>query len=242
MKLEGMRLKNNHTRYRSAAQQIPYGNPVILNHIRNQIKKGYSPIILVVGQQRSGKTALALRLAYEINNDFNTQTDMFFKIEDFAQAISENTHKVFILDEAGIELDPYEHMAIHQRVYSHIIQTQAYKNNVIFIVLPFASEIGKRHCKHVNAILEVFGRGCFKTYSAHSWRSDLSMRPPRLTHMETFVGMPLPPDNIWKPYIESGQKIYKEGIMSLQLDILAMRKNKINPSKKQKISVMAQAQ
>lgn len=205
---------------------------LLVQYIRNKLKKGYSPIILFVGRQRVGKTALALRIAYEINPSFNAATDMFFRVEEFAEALHKGTSKVLILDEAGVSLDPYEHMSIQQRVYNHIIQTQAYKNVVVFLVLPFASEIGKQHRKHVHAIAQVFARGCYKLYRCQTWHADLSNKPPRLIDVETVVGVPLPPKHIWDVYLTNGQDTYKRDIMDLQLSIL-QKKN--TPKKKEAV-------
>jgi len=210
-----------------------------LDYIRNQLKKGYSPIILIVGKQRVGKTALALRLAFELNPKFDIEKEMFFEIEKFASCIHKCDNKVLLLDEAGITLDPYEHMSVTQRVYNHIIQTQAYKKNVIFLILPFASEIGKTHRKHVSGIIEVIWRGGYKFYSASCWHSDLSYKPPRLTLIEQISGVPLPPKHIWENYIEFGQKVYKEQILNLQIDILAKKKIANTQIKQKAINIMA---
>jgi len=196
----------------------------IIKYIKHQRKKGYAPIILFVGKQRSGKTALALRIAYEVEKKFDIDKQMFFRIEDFANAYDKFHDKILILDEAGISLDPYEHMSITQRVYSHIVQSQAYKRNIVFLVLPFASEIGKNHRKHVSAIVHVLGRGLYSLYATTSWHPDLSFKPPRLIHVETVGLVPLPPPHIWDTYITTGQESYKKEIMDLQQSLLKLKK------------------
>jgi hypothetical protein len=200
---------------------------ILIDYLTNQKRLGFSPIVLFTGRQRMGKTALAMRIASEIDPDWNPNEYMMFRIEDFAEAYNKHNGKILILDEAGVSLDPYEHMSIQQRVYSHIVQTQAYKQNIVFLALPFASEIGKNHRKHVDAIVEVIWRGVYKLYRTSSWRSDLSQKPPRLELMEIVGGVPLPPKHIWDWYAGEGQKIYKENIMGLQNEILATRKRKL---------------
>ena len=91
--------------------------------------------------------------------------------------------------------------------------------------LPFASEIGKQHRKHVDAIIEVIWRGVYKLYKTQSWRSDLSNKPPRLELIEIVGGVPMP--KCFKWYQEEGQKVYKESIMSLQQDTLKLRASKL---------------
>ena len=201
--------------------------PIIIDYINIQRKMGFSPLILIVGRQRVGKTAIALRLAYEIMGDkFDIKKHMTYKIEDFAEAYDKYSNVVLILDEAGIPLDPYEHMTITQRVYTHIVQTQAYKQNIVFLVLPFASEIGKNHAKHISCIVEVVWRGCYKLYATKSWHSDLSKRPPRLEKIEVVSGVPLPPPELWSWYKSQGQDEYKKSIMEMQMGILKARQSR----------------
>src|SRR4030066_134127 len=91
--------------------------PAIITYINIQRKMGFSPIILFVGRQRVGKTALALKIAYEVNHKFDIKKHMTYKIEDFAEAYDKYNNEVLILDEAGGPLDPYEHASITQRGY-----------------------------------------------------------------------------------------------------------------------------
>lgn len=213
---------------------------ILITYLKSQIKKGYAPIVLFCGRQRTGKTALAMRIATEINADWSPEM-MTYKIENFADIYNKFDKQIIILDEAGVTLDPYEHATIQQRVYNHIIQTQAYKQNIVFLVLPFASEIGKQHRKHVDAIVEVVGRGTYKLYRTQSWRSDLSNKPPRLEIIEIVSGVPLPPARIWDWYKSEGQKVYKESIMQLQNDALAMRKGKPLTARETAITVTSRS-
>ncbi len=198
----------------------------IIRYLNNRLSKGKSPIILVVGEQRSGKTALALRIAYEVDKKFDIKKQMFFDIREFATAMHKFNKRVLILDEAGVSLDPYEHMSIKQRVYNHIVQTQAYKQNIIMLVLPFASEIGKQHRKHTSAIIECRGHGRYIAYAVMKWYSDLSLKPPRLMTIEEVYGVPLPPPHIWNTYLDEFEKSYKESILELQRGLLDLKHSK----------------
>ena len=197
--------------------------PLVIRYIRHQIKQGYSPLILFVGRQRVGKTAMAMRMAYDLDNTW-TNDLMTFKIEDFLQLYNKHSKKILILDEASIGLDPYEHMMITQRIYRHIIDTQAYKQNIVFIVLPFAKGIGRTHRDYVNIIINVRARGFYVAKAVVAWHDDLSYKPPFTWILEEIYDVPLPPTHIWEPYIKSGQKIYKENIMELQMTILERKK------------------
>lgn len=196
---------------------------LVLRYLRNQIKKGYSPIVLIVGRQRTGKTAMAMRLAYDLDNTWTTDL-MTFKIEEFLELYNRHEKKILILDEASVSLDPYEHMMISQRVYRHVIDTQAYKQNIIFLVLPFARGIGRTHRDYVNLIINVKARGFYVAKAVFSQHDDLSFKPPYAWILEEVYNVPLPPGHLWQPYLQKGQKNYKEGIMELQMSILNRKK------------------
>lgn len=200
--------------YAFEAQQ----DPLIIRYLKHQLKTGFSPIILVVGRQRTGKTSLALRLAYELEGkDFDVEKQMFFDIPSFIRAIDKYTKKVIILDEAGVELDPWKAMDNRNRAYSHIIQTQAYKNNVIFICLPFASEFGKTHRKHVQAVIHCTKRGSYNLYSAWSWHPDLNFTKIRMTTVENVRKVSMPPEEIYNVYKNKYEKQMKKQIMDSEL-------------------------
>lgn len=200
---------------------------LLLRYLRNQLKWGYSPIVLFVGRQRSGKTALALKIASEIDPDFNISEQMTFRIEDFLKIYDKYSKKIIILDEAGVPLDPYEHASITQRVYTHVIQTQAYKQNILFLVLPKASGIGKRHAQYTDALVVVRGRGKYSFYKTLHWAGDFSQKPPKLFLLEIVNGVPLPPKGIWEHYMKAGQDEYKKEILDMQvLALTAANKRK----------------
>lgn len=201
---------------------------LLIDYLKIQTKLGFSPIVLFTGRQRMGKTAMAMRIAYELDPTWDPKTCMTFRIEEFVEAYDKYSDKVLILDEAGVPLDPYEHFSITQRVYKHIIQTQAYKRNTVFLVLPFASEIGRAHCKHVTAIVEVVWRGVYVLYRTKSWHSDLSQKPPRLEKIEIVSHVPLPPPHIWEWYSSQGQTEYKESIMGMQKAVLEVRRKRMS--------------
>lgn len=202
--------------------QNPSSPSLVIQHLKNEIKKGYAPIVLFVGRQRVGKTAMSMRFAWELDHSWTTDL-MTYKVEDFVEIYDKYNKKIIILDEAGVTLDPYEHMSITQRVYSHVIQTQAYKQNVVFLVLPRAKNIGRQHRDYVDIIIHVRGRGCYTAKVVVSPHDDLSFRPPFQWIAEEKFGVPLPPAHIWKPYLESGQKQYKENILEMQKQMLTKK-------------------
>jgi len=202
-----------------------------ITYLKNQIRRGYAPIVLFVGRQRSGKTATSMLFAHQLDPSWTTDL-MTFKIEDFVDLYDKHNKKILILDEASVPLDPYEHMNITQRVYKHVIDTQAYKQNIVFLVLPFARGIGKQHRDYVNLIVYVKRRGYYVAKAVFAAHDDLSSRPPFAWIVEEKADVPLPPPHIWKPYLEIGQAVYKQSIMEAQKIRLAL-KGQGQPKKQQ---------
>lgn len=190
---------------------------LLIGHLNGQLRRGYAPIVLFVGRQRSGKTAAALTYAYEFDKDFDVDKQMIFNIADFIEAVWKFNKKVIILDEVGTYLDPTMHLQLQQRAYAHIIQSQAYKQNIIFLVTPHAHDFGKYHRKDVDSIVRIVGRnknGAIAKISAvYTDYADLNEIKMWRKEMEIVSNIPLPPKHIWDAYINKYQSQQKEEIL-----------------------------
>lgn len=205
---------------------------IFLDWAKNRVRRGFAPIILVVGKQRMGKTCMALKLAYELNPNFNPDKHMFFEVYNFALATKKYNNEILILDEAGIELDTYRYSDIRQRCFSHIIQSQAYKRNTLFICLPHSSDLAKCHRKNVDALLVIPFRGSYIMYSPFIAYWDMNDIDFRTTKIEHILDVPLPPEFLYNDYKSKYEKQIKEGIMDLELDKIKKRMDKENPISK----------
>ncbi len=203
--------------------------PLIISHLRKEIRNGYSPIVLFVGKQRTGKTFCALLFAYIFDKRFDTDKQMIFNIADFIEAVWKYEHKVLVLDECGTYLDPTMHLQIQQRAYAHVIQSQAYKQNIIFLITPHAFDFGKYHRKDVDSIVSMISRNEFgsmaKIYSVDTWRANINEIKMRMKHQETLCGIPQPPNHIKNVYLgkyqgqQKGEILEKERIRVLVKNI-----------------------
>lgn len=201
-------------------------NSLLIKFIRKQVKKGFAPIILFVGRQRMGKTFLALLVSYIIDKNFDPNIFLTNDVEKLCEIYDKYEKKIIVFDEAGTTLDPVEHANAHQRVFNHIVESQAYKNHTLLLCVPYSSEIAKKHQKHVNAVVWVNRRGGYKLYSTFSWFPDFSQKPPRLELMEDVYGVPMPPKHIMDYYTNQGQKAYKESILANEIARLKKAKEK----------------
>lgn len=200
---------------------------ILMQRIRNQTAAGYSPIILIVGKQRRGKTMFALTIAHTLEgNNFNMEEQLKVNALDICKAYDKYSGKVLIFDEGGKELDLYRAMDEVNRAISHVIQSQAYKRNVLIIISPFANEIGKGHRKHVDAVVEIYKRGAYRLYALYSWYADINDTPVRMIGMEDIERIPLPPPEVVAYYKQYKEKQTKQEILTDEIGKLERRKIK----------------
>lgn len=205
---------------------------ILLPWARNRVRRGFAPIILIVGKQRMGKTCLGLRLASELDSNFNVDKQMFFDVISFAKATSKYNKKVLIVDEAGIELDTYRYSDVRQRAFSHIVQSQAYKQNTLFMILPHSSDLARCHRKYVDALLVIPSRGRYIFYRPTVDYWDMNEIDIRTMKMEEISNVPLPPDHLFNAYKSKYEKQIKQGIMEGEIDKLEATLNKLSDNKR----------
>ncbi len=208
---------------------------IFITWVRNRIRRGFSPIVLVVGEQRIGKTCMALKLASMIDKNFSVEKQMFFDIISFARAVDKYKKRVLIVDEAGIELDTYRFSDIRQRCFSHIVQSQAYKQNTLFIVLPHSSDLAKCHRKYVKALLVVSGHGTYIFYRPFVPYWDMNEIEFKSRKIEYIYDVPLPPDYLYNAYKDKFEKQIKQDILEKEIDKLDRWLEKDKP--KQKLNI-----
>ncbi len=195
----------------------------LINWLRREVRNGNTPIVVFCGRQRSGKTAFALRAAHELYPKKFTYENLVGDIENFGAVYVKNNHNVIILDEASDSLYVYDWNSMFQRVFSVINDTQAFRHNIVFIILPQVHKLGKLHRYDVDAIIRTTKRKNYETrkdevyykYKIHLKNyDDLTMKPPRCMTILDWCGpVPFPPPHIWDPYIKQGQEEFKNKIM-----------------------------
>src|SRR4030042_2149414 len=158
----------------------------ITNWLRREKRKGFAAIVVFCGRQRSGKTAMAMTIAAEVDPNFSYDR-VCADVMEFAKAYQKYNKTVIILDEASTSLYVYDWNSLFQKVFSIINDTQAFKQNIVFICLPMVHKLGKIHRYDVDAIVQVrrsknpwtLKDEVFYKYQIQIKRyNDLSMRPP----------------------------------------------------------------
>ena len=130
---------------------------IILGKILNEMKKGFSPLILIVGKQRSGKSFFALWLALQIMNffkrDFDFKRNTFYDPMLAIRNLNKLNKEVVILDESGYYLHNKEFFSKVNKATEKIIITQGYLCNCYIFCVPFASSINKGIRKEFNFVV-----------------------------------------------------------------------------------------
>lgn len=197
-------------------------NSVTLTYIRNQLKRGYSPSILVVGRPRGGKSLTAIELAFKIAKSmrwkFNIDNSYYFGILKFLEEFKTLRSRIIVIDEIGVDLDAHEWFSCFNLAYNHLIQTQAIKNICYILVVPYASYVAKVHVPLIDIVGEKISRNRISFYKlTPNWAE---FRPSKFIwrfYVETIKDIPLPPDKIlknWKRIERINKKELEERILN----------------------------
>lgn len=125
-----------------------------------------SPIVAVVGDTQKGKSTFVHWLANEIHRikhilglfknpvwDYKKLCAKSFK--NFQGYVEENNNVVVGIEEAGWQLSGDEWWSLENKLFNRIAQTQGYKRNVYFLVMPSGQDISKRNRGVLNFIFSV---------------------------------------------------------------------------------------
>jgi hypothetical protein len=134
--------------------------PSVISEVRN----GFSPIIIVCGRQRMGKSKFALFLAWILEaflyyRWFDMERNLFFSSKELIKSIGDDGFQIKIKEEAGGDLNKKKFLNDLSYAFDEIIQTQGYLVNIYIFVLPFASDLVRDIRKYVDYICYVKKRG-----------------------------------------------------------------------------------
>jgi len=125
--------------------QIPlyfYPNESYLNRaLLWRSKINMNSFVLVVGYPRTGKSAFAIasceKLSQLKKQEFDIEKQLTFDdIKKFFLWSKDAKDSMFILDETGTTLSPDSFWSLQQRIMRRFVQTQGFRRNILFWVLP----------------------------------------------------------------------------------------------------------
>lgn len=140
----------------------------LLSKLYRRLKKKYTVLIIICGQQRIGKSFIAIYLSYMmmklLGKDYNPTKNTFYEPMKAIKELGDVDSEPFVIDEAGSLLSRREWFNQTHQALDKIIQTQGYKTMLYIFVSPFASDIDKIFQKHFDFILRVDERGRYKAF------------------------------------------------------------------------------
>jgi hypothetical protein len=178
-----------------------------LIYLLDQLLKGYSPIVLVCGRQRAGKSSFALMVAIIIHwifyrKNYPIKEYVYFNAFDFIKKTISVTKKIVIIDEATKDLAKTEWYSIINQVVAKIIETQAYLTNIYIIVMPHASRLAPQHKIYIDLKIVMKYRGVAKIFFLDKDYGELSGDIKRIVKNRWFGiwQLPKPPKRFWDLY------------------------------------------
>jgi hypothetical protein len=144
--------------------------PWLLNGVINRLNEGFAPIIVICGQERIGKSTMAVDLAWRLANEANAldikldgdniQDFLAYQPQTFLEIITESEgRKPVLIDEAGVVAGSQDHQTKENRIIKKVIQTMGYKNNVYIFILPDFKALDKKIRNKVDFKVELYERG-----------------------------------------------------------------------------------
>ncbi len=125
-----------------------------------------SPIVAVVGDTQKGKSTFVNWISNEIcriKHALGLFKDSYWRykelcakeFKDFRRYVEDNNNTVVAIEEAGWQLSGDEWWSLENKLFNRIAQTQAYKRNIYFLVMPSGQDISRRNRGVLNFIFSV---------------------------------------------------------------------------------------
>ncbi len=226
--------------------------PYIIRALMLRQKRDYNTFVLVVGNPRTSKSSFALRCSEIIANckkkNFDVEKQLTFDdIKKFLIWSKTAKDSTFILDETGTSLSPEQFWELQQRVMRRFVQTQGFRRNILFWVLPSIIFIQKGFRFMCNYGVQTIRQGVVSTYKI---KVDQLRGKGFFSYIST-IRFKKPTDKTWLPYFNAKQlwndenlkadidyleqaekpdvmSLMKQEKLKLSLDLMKARIKKIN--------------
>jgi hypothetical protein len=188
--------------------------------------------VLVTGEQRVGKSAFCIKECERINelNGREFDVDHQLTLDDIKKFfIWSRTafNSEFIIDEIGTQLSTNQYWSIISSILRVFSQTQGFRCNIVFFVLPFA-KILQSYFKY-NAVygIKVIDTGKAKVYKRVI--DTLNDKKPYFKSKFITINFDLPKEPIWNRYLEI-KKEWNDRRIDTDIDVI----DKMNETNEQK--------
>lgn len=198
--------------------------------ILSLLKRGFSPVILIVGAKGMGKSFCACYMGYIImqmlGKEFEVKKNCVYTLQQAMDLIDNFESEVIIIDEMielGYRREFYKKDHTH---FTKILATQRIKKHVYFLIIPHASQLDRSFAINVDVEIWVRGRGWYQSGKPKQNFTSFDRYVDNAKWFEQFSAkMSNVPAEIWKEY-ESYSKEMKKRI-SKRISIEVKNKNPI---------------
>lgn len=190
-------------------------NISVLGYCISQMRNGFSPLIIIVGKQRVGKSFIAVWLAHNIAQFFNKTFDpirnTFYDPEEVIRTLNTFEKESIIIDEAGAYLNKTEWYSKIAIALDKIVQTQGYLHNCYIFCSPFGADVAKTFRKHFDLMIYVRKKGVFVVKKIPKKYDDMTgkvFKPYRIQQVVIRKGAV--PADLWERYDTYSKEKKKE--------------------------------
>lgn len=215
-------------------------NLYFISQLFRKLKNGYSPTIGICGNQRVGKSFVALWICYTMcrlfGKKFVVEKNTFYEP---IKAIADLEHKIkepLLIDEASDVLDVREWYEQTHQALKSIINTQAYKTMLYIFISPFIADIDKSFTKHFDFLIRVDDRGRYKTFRFVKKYDETNINKVIYKRFldDCSITLKEVPKALWERYLDFSVK-EKEKIRKKRLGRLTKKEeNYVDPIKRLK--------
>ena len=219
-----------------------FNPPTVVKKIAQRYKAGYSPVVLIVGKMRIGKTTKAYLFAQILsqmlfNHSWEWRNNTIVSFDQFVEKIDNPNPEILIIDECQRIFSKRDIFKADSVLFSKLITSQAYKHYIVMLILPRASALATEHAYNVNYVIPVSNRKLCQPYRIESNEWDIALKQKKinkfpLSHFELDINKKeikkvfaeeLTHLSEFKKFIEDN---LKEPIMKETMEALRKRKNK----------------
>ncbi len=117
-------------------------------------------VVLIQGSTQTGKSTVLKTVADILSL---MKKEEYWKHEKYCARnfdelinyVDDYENSIIAIEEAGFQLSSDEWQNVQNKLFNKILQTQAYKHNIIFIVLPYALGVAKAHRRIIDMGLTI---------------------------------------------------------------------------------------
>lgn len=208
-------------------------NLYFISQVFRKLKKGYSPTIGICGNQRVGKSFIALWICHTMcclfGKKFDVENNTFYEPIKAIKDLEHKSREPLLIDEASDVLDVREWYEQTHQALKSIINTQAYKTMLYIFISPFIADIDKSFTKHFDFLIRVDDRGRYKTFRFVKRYDEINIKKVVYRRFldDCTITMKEVPTVLWDRYINFSIK-EKEKIRKKRLGRLTKKEDKFD--------------